>query len=267
MIKAVHSLFFSATGTTAKVARTVAEAAAKELGAHFFEHDVTTPHSRTGSLEFNDEDLVIFAVPVYIGRVPNLIKPWLATVKGNGALGVPITVYGNRNFDDALVELYDMMRENGFICTAAATFVGEHSFSRVLGAGRPDASDLQIAEDFGKRISHLSSPLQRVIPGERPYRFFKAADDEGRPFDIRKAKPVTDPARCSGCGRCAALCPMGSISSAEAALVEGICIKCGACIKGCPSGAKHFIDGGYLRHLAILERDFSSNRCEPELYY
>jgi Uncharacterized Fe-S center protein len=228
---------------------------------------VTSPQARTASIEFCKDDLVIFAVPVYIGRVPNLIKPWLATVKGNGAFGVPVVVYGNRNFDDALVELYDMLCENGFVCTAAAAFVGEHSFSTVLGAGRPDARDLVLASTFGRKVAGLSEPMKSTIPGHRPYQFYKAVDDDGHPFDIRKAKPVTDASKCTNCGLCASLCPMGSIATSDPAVVEGICIKCGACIKRCPAGAKRFIDAEYLRHLAILERNFASIRREPQLFW
>jgi Predicted ATPase, RNase L inhibitor (RLI) homolog len=60
---------------------------------------------------------------------------------------------------------------------------------------------------------------------------------------------------------------MGSIATSDPAVVEGICIKCGACIKRCPAGAKRFIDAEYLRHLAILERNFASIRREPQLFW
>ena len=263
----VHSLFFSATGTTAQIVGAIAGAAASRLGAEVEEHDVTAPQARTAALEFGPGDLVIFGVPVYIGRVPNLIKPWLSTVKGNGALGVPVVVYGNRNYDDALLELCDMMTEGGFVCTSAAAFVGEHSFSKVLGAGRPDAEDLEAAAAFGAEAAVRRAPMATPLPGRRPPQFYKALDDEGKPFDIRKAKPQTDPSLCTGCGLCADLCPMGSISKAEASLVEGICIKCGACVKKCPEGAKYFCDSEYLRHLAILERNFTSHRRTPEIFF
>lgn len=262
----VHSLYFSATGTTAKVVGAIASAAAKTLAADVACHDVTPVTSRKGSLEFTGSDLVIFGVPVYIGRVPNLIKPWLETIKGGGAFGVPVVVYGNRAYDDALLELYDMMTACGFICTAAAAFVGEHSFSRTLGAGRPDAADLQAAASFGERVAHLREPLASSLPGRRPAQFYKALDDEGKPFDIRKAKPETDLSLCNGCGICVAVCPMGSISISEPSSVEGICIKCGACVKKCPSGAKRFTDPEYFRHLSILERDYTSGRKTPEFF-
>lgn len=277
----VHALYFSATHTTKRVVEAIASSLSSAASSDIEIHDVTSPSARAEALSFTPDDIVIFGVPVYIGRVPNLIKPYLETVCGGGASGVPVVVYGNRNYDDALVELCDMMTGNGFRCVGAAAFIGEHSFSRALGAGRPDHSDIAVAEGFGRKIANIASDAvvgpcnDRLelcitggldsIPGNRPYRFFRAVDDDGKPFDIRKVKPVTDSSKCTDCGLCAQICPMGAIDSTDAAQVTGICIKCGACVKRCPSGAKSFTDGEYLRHLAILERD-NHRRREPELF-
>lgn len=269
----VHALYFSATLTTKRVVEAIASATASALSVTSFDtHDVTTPSAREKQLEFSADDIVIFGTPVYIGRVPNLIKPYLETICGGGATGIPVVVYGNRHFDDALVELYDLMTNGGFRCIAGAAFIGEHSFSRKLGEGRPDAADMEVASEFGEKIAQIvrnsagASPQRPDIPGSRPYRFFKAVDDEGKPFDIRKVKPVTDSGKCNKCGVCVRICPMGAIDPQDQSLVPGICIKCGACVKRCPTGAKSFADKEYLRHLAILERDHIS-RKEPELFF
>ena len=70
-----------------------------------------------------------------------------------------------------------------------------------------------------------------------------------------KAKPVLDPARCDGCGRCAQCCPMGSIDPATHQTV-GVCIKCQACIQACPRGARSLADPDFLSHVAMLEQNF-----------
>ena len=269
----VHSLYFSPTLTTRKVADTIAQTIASELSLETEFHDVTTPAARADKISFCKDDIVVFGCPVYIGRVPNLIKPYLETIAGGGAAGVALVVYGNRNYDDALAELHDLMVAGGFRCVGAAAFIGEHSFSAVLGGGRPDMHDLEKASDFGRAVAAklaagngAAAVIEPgLIPGNRPARFFKAVDDDGRPFDIRKVKPVTDMSKCTGCGICAELCPMGSISREDFSSVSGICIKCGACVKRCPGSAKSFTDPEFLRHLNILERDFSSRR-EPSVF-
>ena len=158
MISKIHALFFSPTLTTRKVVESIAEGAAETLntakGTSIIVEpiDVTTPELRKHPIEFDSNSIVIFGVPVYIGRVPNLLKEYFTTIKGNGAIGVPVVVYGNRAYDDALLELKDIMEGNDFKCIAGAAFIGEHSFSTTLGGGRPNENDLEIAEDFGKKI-------------------------------------------------------------------------------------------------------------------
>ena len=66
-----------------------------------------------------------------------------------------------------------------------------------------------------------------------------------------------DQDKCSGCGLCAQVCPMGSIDPADPAQVSGICIKCQACIHKCPAGAKYFDDPAFLSHVAMLEQNYT----------
>ncbi len=75
--------------------------------------------------------------------MPNVLLKYLETVKGDGAAAMPVVTFGNRAFDDSLIELRDILRDNGFRPFAAAAFVGEHSFSTTLAAGRPDVDDLR----------------------------------------------------------------------------------------------------------------------------
>lgn len=70
---------------------------------------------------------------------------------------------------------------------------------------------------------------------------------------------------CTQCGRCAALCPMGSIDPDDCTRLTGICIKCGACVKGCPVGAKFYDDEGYLYHQHELELGYA-RRAEPSIF-
>ena len=58
---------------------------------------------------------------------------------------VAVVVYGNRDYDDALLELRDWCVAHGFVPVAGAAFIGEHSYSRPdrpIAGGRPDNPDL-----------------------------------------------------------------------------------------------------------------------------
>jgi ferredoxin len=210
---------------------------------------------------------------VIAGRVPNVLLKYLSAIDGGGALAVPIVLFGNRNYDDALIELRDILERGGLHTVAAAAFVGEHSFSDILAKGRPDTDDLTLAARFGgdtaeaaRRITDVTGlrPI-RVNGTPEPYRgYFQPRDRAGNPVDIRKVKPLTND-RCTNCLICANACPMGSISFDNVREFTGICIKCGACIKKCPVGAKYYDDKGYLYHKRELEEGLT-RRAEPELF-
>ena len=276
MINNIIALYFSPTRTTRKVVCEIASETAKILGLPFSEIDITTPTQREKAISFTENDLVIFGAPVYIGRMPNLISPFFKTINGNGALGIPVAVYGNRAYDDGLIELRDIMAEDRFRLIAASAFVGEHTFSYILGGGRPDTKDLEIAKKFAAKIAEkvrsidnfTEEPGTIEVPGTPfPYSgFYKATDTDKKSVDIRKVQPKTDVTKCTKCGECARICSMGAISTSDCQEITGKCIKCGACIKRCPQGAKYFDDPQYLSHLKLLEDKFSGKRCEPELF-
>ncbi len=274
-IKTVHAVYFSGTGTTEKVATTLAKDLAERLGAGYDAYCFNLPEARKESLSFGPEDLVVVGTPVYAGRVPNLLLPYVRDmIHGEGTLAVPVVLYGNRNYDDGLMELRNVLRDNGFCPVAAGAFVGEHSFSRILGAGRPDGEDMALLAKLGEKTADKVKNLTEA-PGEavqvngcdpiRPY--YTPRDRHGEPIkDFLKAKPVTDPDKCVKCGLCARLCPMGSIDPADVSNVVGKCIKCCACVKKCPTGAKYFDHEGYLYHQHELEDQYAGRRAPSEIF-
>ena len=282
----LRGMFFSGTGTTEKIVTAVADGMGRcsDRFSRAEDIDFTPPAAREQTYRFGREDVLVFGVPVIAGRVPNVLLPFLNTLEGGGAIAIPVVLYGNRNFDDALIELRNILEERGFHTVAAAAFIGEHSFSRILAAGRPDEQDLQIAADFAKaaaaRIEELASEagsaegLARVldelepvrVDGQDPIRpYYKPRDRKGNHINILKVRPKLDPDKCTGCGICVDACPMGSIKAEAPGVVDGICIKCCGCEKKCPEGALYFDDEGYLYHKRELELGYP-DRKEPNLY-
>ena len=273
-IKTVWAVYFSGTGTTEKVAVQLAKPLACQLGAESRAHASATPAGRV-ELSFGPEDLVVLGTPVYAGRVPNLMLPYLqGSVHGDKTLAVPVVLYGNRDFDDGLIELRNVMADNGFCPVAGAAIVGEHAFSRILGAGRPDGEDMtlvdRLARETADKVKGLTAAPSEPVAVEgcdpiRPY--YTPRDRHGEPIkDFLKAKPVTDPDKCVRCGLCARLCPMGSIDPNDVTQVVGKCIKCCACVKKCPMGAKYFDHEGYLYHQHELEDQYAGRRAESKIF-
>ena len=273
-IKTVWAVYFSGTGTTEKVATRLAKSLAEQLGAQYRAHDYTTPAGRV-ELTFGPEELVVLGTPVYAGRVPNLMLPYLqSSVHGEHTLAVPVVLYGNRNFDDGLIELRNVLSANGFAPIAGAAVVGEHSFSKILGAGRPDGEDLELVDRLARETADkvkglTAAPAQPVaVEGCDPIRpYYTPRDRHGEPIkDFLKAKPVTDPDKCVKCGLCARLCPMGAIDPGDVTQVVGKCIKCCACVKKCPMGAKYFDHEGYLYHQHELEDQYAGRRAPTKIF-
>lgn len=275
-IKSVWAVYFSGTGTTEKVVTTLAKDLAQSLNAPYQTFCFNLPQSREGELAFGPQDLVVFGVPVYAGRVPNLLLPYIQNkVKGQNTPAVPVVLYGNRNFDDGLMELRNVLFQNGFRPFAAGAFVGEHSFSKILGAGRPDSEDMALAAQLAEKAAQLAKDMAQppeqpvAVEGCDPIRpYYTPRDRHGEPIkDFLKAKPVTDLTKCVHCGLCARICPMGSIDPNDVSNVVGKCIKCCACVKKCPVGAKYFDHSGYLYHQHELEDQYAGRRAPSKIFF
>lgn len=218
---AYHQIVFSPTGGTKKCADILAAGIADQ----WKEIDLTTPIHES---ELTSEDICIAAVPSFGGRVPDLAANRLNQLHGNGAKAVLLCVYGNRAFEDTLVELQDILTQRGFICIAAVSALAEHSIMHSFAAGRPDGEDTVILTNYASAIAaRLNAPVSPLIlPGNRPYKEYKVAP----------MVPLTGD-NCVGCGICDEKCPAGAISDHR--INPEKCICCMRCTSVCPVGAKH----------------------------
>lgn len=259
----VTAVYFSPTGQSRTAAVRLAQALAAQLALPCAELDITLPAGREGSHAFGPDELVVFASPTYAGRLPNKMQPTFATAfHGQGTAAVPVVLFGNRSFQDALSELSALLRQNGFIPVGGASLVSEHVFSDKLAPGRPTADDLAAVDAFAHTLAQKLAQARTLspvaVPGNDPVGpYYTPLGVDGQPAKFLKATPkVTD--ACAGCGRCAAVCPMGSISAEDPRVMQGVCIKCQACIKACPQGARYFDDAAFLSHVAMLEQTYAA---------
>lgn len=69
-------------------------------------------------------ELCVIAVPVYGGRVAATALQRLQRLKGNGSPAILVVVYGNRDYEDALLELRDTAVQLGFVPLTAVRSSG-----------------------------------------------------------------------------------------------------------------------------------------------
>ncbi len=230
-IKKVTLVHFSPSGTTRKTARILSES----FGLPVEEANLLRDPSASRS--FDPDELVIFCLPVYAGRLPESCPKLLRHFVGAGTPALAVTVYGNRDYDDALRELADLLREQGFALAGAAAVVAQHSIFPEVAAGRPDAADAAKLREFAasaaEKLRLASAPDELGIlsvPGNFPY---------CKPASV-PVHPRTSKA-CIQCGTCASICPTGAIPLENGRITKReLCISCTACIQACPVDARSF---------------------------
>ena len=266
--------YFSPTGGTLQVAKQFAEFLADILQADVEYHSYTLLKEREEMPTFDADDIIFWATPVYAGRIPNKTLDYVrSTLKANGNMSVALVTFGNRAYDNALAELVGLMEDGGMYPIGAAAMVTRHVFSDTLGASRPNNDDIAALEDFANRVaekiqsfSNEKIPVLKV-PGEsHPDKYYTPLKSTNVPASFLKAKPSCDSERCTRCGKCLELCPMGSIElDGGLPVFIGICIKCQACRLSCPTEAIAFTDPDYHSHIKMIEQTFASPK-QPEFF-
>jgi ferredoxin len=264
-IKQVKLIYFSPTGTTQKVLESIAKGITVEDVEHV---NVTLPEGAQQTIPTFSDELVIIGAPVYGGRLPTDAVNRFKQLKASKTLAILIVVYGNREFEDALLELKYLAIELGFNPIAGGAFIGEHSFATKdvpIANGRPDSLDVQKAMELGSKIKDKVTALQSPdvqmdleIPGKFPY--------EAGGAKSMAVSPATKEDTCTVCGTCASICPTAAISINGSVATEiELCIRCCACIKNCPTGARVMEDSMW-KNIANWLNENCSTRKEPQIF-
>lgn len=214
--------YFSPTGGTKKVSDIFAAAIGKDAVWHDLRDKQTPTEQPQG-------ELIIVAAPVFAGRIPSVVSEKIKMLAGEGKKAVTIAVYGNRAYEDALLEMNDILKQAGFTVIAAAAFVAQHSIVPEVGTGRPDAEDIKEIRAFAEAVKNSTSAENIHVPGNRPYK-----------PEMKVAAAPLSLSSCTACGVCAKICPTDAIAAAEGKMVTDVskCILCMACVHACPLQAR-----------------------------
>ena len=231
----IYAIYFSPTGGTEKIVTFIAE--------QFGEYQSIDLCEKTSGLtnDFSKEDLCIIGVPSFGGRVPAIALERIKALSGNNATAILITVYGNRAYEDTLIELEDTLIEKNFTCQAAIAAIAEHSIMHQFATGRPDQNDLTELASFAQKIKKkTNNTVKTLIPGASH--------------------------TCGSCGLCAAKYPSGAIPSDNPKQTDkDKCISCMRCISVCPTHSRK-LNPLMLAAASQKLKKACSGRKETELF-
>ena len=214
-------VYFSAAGHTEKVVRHIAE----QLGGVDRVVDLSDPFLK--ACDFSKDERVVVGCPVYGGRIPSIVAERLGKVSFDATRAVTLVTYGNRAYEDALLELNDVLLARGAIPIASAAIVAQHSMAPSVAADRPTATDYQNLSVFSlQKYDELHAvPVQ--VPGNRPY----------RAWSKMPVTPVVS-GKCIHCGQCIQKCPTMAIWITDPKKTDpSKCILCMRCVAICPQQA------------------------------
>ena len=242
-------IIFSPTGGTEKVAHMIR----RQWSESTIKIDLSDPKADFSACVIHKEDQVLIAMPSFGGRAPAAAIERLKRIAGNSAKCTLVCVYGNRAYEDTLVEMEDAAKESGFRVVAAVAAVAEHSIMPQYAAGRPDASDKKQLEQFAEQIAGKTEAAVS-IPGNRPYK--KAG---GAGFVPKPSK------NCVKCDVCVKNCPVQAIDPEKLTADSKKCIACMRCVKQCPHNARK-VNEAMVSVAAMAIKKACSVRKENELF-
>ena len=229
-------LYFTGTGNSRHVAGRIAEA----LGDALFSMNDRIKAGGTSPVT-TDERLVL-VTPTYAWRIPRVVRDWLTETDFPNAKQAWFVMTCGGEIGNAAAYNRTLCQKKRLAYMGTAQIVMPENYIALFSA--PQAEEArQIAAraepDIDRAISAIAANQKFAPPHSNLYdRFMSGPVNPIFYSFFVRAKAFTASDACTGCGRCAKLCPMNNITLQNGKPVwGGECTHCMACICRCPAEA------------------------------
>jgi flavodoxin/ferredoxin len=249
-------VYYSATGNTRKIARSIQAGVKRVLG----DCDIASV-KEAKTIDFNKYDMIGLGAPIWRRREPENVQIFIRNLPAlNGKFIFPFCTHG-------VGPSTFMYRVTRALTGKGATYIGYKNWYGGVNQlacmpkpyptdGHPDDIDLKEAEYFGKEMANLG---QRISMGETQLIPSIPVWNEGidplwKPDSVKKgplyhqvvaldrqvkAERKIDLKKCKqpACTLCVENCPMETIDFSVTQIFKKQCIVCHLCESVCPEGA------------------------------
>ena len=229
-------LYYSGTGNSAYAARRIAEAVGDEavdLFSRLRDGDTSPVESQKPW---------VIVTPTYAWRVPRIVRDWLDKTQLRGARDIYFVMTCGSEIGNAGSYIEKWCAGKGLSFRGCAEVVMPENYIIMFTASSPKEE----AEIIVRANGRLDSLAQSIAEGEsfaKPQirlmdRLYSGIVNDVFYSVFVKSKKFYTTDECTGCGRCAAMCPTKSIRIENGRPVWGnSCTHCSACICRCPKQA------------------------------
>lgn len=181
----------------------------------------------------------VFVSPVYSWKISRIFADFIRRSSFSGSRDAYFILTCGSDMGNAAPKNREICREKGLRCRGTFPVVMPENYIAMFDV--PDtAQALKIIEAAGPAVERCAAwiragedfpvpkagVLDHLKSGIVNWAFYR--------FQV-KTKPFTVSDTCIGCGKCAAVCPLGNISMREGKPVwDKCCTHCMACICACP---------------------------------
>ena len=239
-------IYFSATGNTAKIAKTISENLNAFDEVNVEEIDITSFSSRGKEITLDKYDGIFFGFPIYALRAPKILREWLRTLEGNNIKVSVFFTYGGVKVGIAHQSIKKILEGQNFRVVSTGEFLGKHTSNLAgwtLMNGRPNQNDLNIVKEYAeKTLIRFKGEDAGLVQFDAPEMTEIQVDKVEDSANKRRIPPSRNGEECSLCKTCEDNCPTAAMDAESGKANPERCIGCLKCVDNCPDKALKIAD-------------------------